>query len=105
MTPPHDPETGEIIEPGSPPASPQRHQAATTAPSEESHAPTDGAVPDDATVALRDEAREAASRGRATFATLWQRLSLEQRRSLAPVMDELGRLTREADALRAEAKQ
>jgi hypothetical protein len=104
---PHDPETGEIIEPGSPLASSSQRQAATTAPSgDSSHDSTkpDGAVPDDATVALRDEAREAARRGRATFATLWQRLSFEQRKLLAPVMDELGRLTREADALTQGAR-
>jgi hypothetical protein len=31
------------------------------------------------------------------FAVLWQRMDPAQRKSLAPLMDELGRLTREAD--------
>jgi hypothetical protein len=75
MDPPHDPETGEII--GSEPQ-PSR---------------TDGAAP----LSLEDEAREAASRGRAVFAVLWQRLDPAQRKSLAPIMDELGAMTRTAD--------
>jgi hypothetical protein len=87
----HDP----IIDPGSPPTSPQLQAATTAPPSDASFVPSDGgAVP----MSLEDEAREAASKGRAVFAVLWQRLSHEERKSLSPIMDELGRLTREADA-------
>jgi hypothetical protein len=88
MDPPHDPETGEIKSPSSP--------AATAASSEPQPSRTDEAAP---SLSLEDEAREAASRGRAVFAVLWQRLDQAQRNSLKPLMDELGRMTREADAL------
>jgi hypothetical protein len=98
MEPPHDPETGEIIEQGSPPTQvPTSTPAATTASSEtESYSTTDEAVPEHE-LTLDEEARLAASHGRAAFEVLWKRLNYEERRSLNPLMDELGRLTREAD--------
>jgi hypothetical protein len=98
MEPPHDPETGEIIEQGSPPAARSTSPAATTASSEtESHSTTDEAVPEHE-FTLDEEARMAASHGRAAFEVLWKRLSYDERVSLNPIMNELGRLTREADA-------
>jgi hypothetical protein len=97
---PHDHETGEIIDDGSPPAQvPTSTSAATTASSEtESHSTTDEAVPDERELSLEEEARMAAGHGRAAFAVLWQRLLPHQRDDLKPIMKELAELTREADA-------
>jgi phage recombination protein Bet len=97
---PHNPETGEIIEQGSPPA-PNTSSAATTASSVSST--TDEAVPDEPEpdereLTLEEEARFAAGHGRAAFAVLWQRLLPHQRDDLKPIMKELAELTREADA-------
>jgi hypothetical protein len=92
-TPPHDPETGEVIEEGSSPPHPDAARVEATveaAPSGQSHSTTDGAAPADQ--ALLNEAREAAKRGRPVFSTLWRRLTPEQRAALAPIQDELGRL-------------
>jgi hypothetical protein len=96
MEPPHDSETGEIIDDGSPPA-PDTSSAATTASSPQFHAEDDEAVPEHE-LTLAEEARMAASHGRAAFEVLWKRLNYDERKSLNPIMDELGRLTREADA-------
>jgi hypothetical protein len=98
MEPPHDPETGEIIEEESPPAAPSTSPAATTASSPQFHAEDDGAVPDEHQMALDEEARMAAVRGREAFEVLWKRLNYDERRSLNPIMSELEALTREADA-------
>jgi hypothetical protein len=95
MEPPHDAETGEIIDDGSPPA-PDSSSAATTASSAGDTA--DEAVPDERELTLEEEARFAASYGRAAFAVLWQRLLPHQRDDLKPIMKELAELTREADA-------
>jgi phage recombination protein Bet len=99
MEPPHDRETGEIIDDGSPPAQvPDSSTAATTASSGLSHLTTDEAVPDESELTLEEEARLAAGHGRAAFAVLWQRLLPHQRDDLKPIMKELAELTREADA-------
>jgi hypothetical protein len=96
---PHDPETGEIVDDSSPPAQvPNSSTAATTAPPPQFHAEDGGAVPDEHELTLDEEARMAASHGRAAFEVLWKRLNYDERRSLNPIMDELGTLTREADA-------
>ena len=98
MEPPHDPETGEVLEENNSPPLPNTSSAATTASSPQFHAEDDEAVPDEHELSLDEEARMAASNGRAAFEVLWKRLNYDERKSLNPIMDELGALTREADA-------
>jgi hypothetical protein len=86
MIPPHDAETGEVIEP-SPPAPP----AATTAPSDHATQP-DGAVPDaetesDRLMQLDARLAEAAEKGVAALQTLWMTLSKEDRHGLKAALD------------------
>ena len=97
MLPPHDPETGEVIE-SSPPPTP----AATTA-SSEPHA-ADEAVPDEdedeRILRLDDRLEQAAEQGMAALQALWLTLAAVDRRQLKGALD--GRHKPRAEAVDRE---